>query len=263
MKVVCIGAGRLAHQLMPQLQHAGCNIIQVYNRTQWPAVLLAKKMHAANHTTDLRELDKNADLYVLALSDDAIEDIATQLTELHDIKGIGVHCSGVHGMQILPFSRRGVFYPLQTFSEHHEVEWHQTPIIITSDNEEVAKELKLLAGKISTYVYEMSDGQKSVVHLAAVFANNFTNHMLTLAEKICNENNVPFDILKPLIETTIHKALQNSPSTSQTGPAIRGDENTIAKHIKLLESHPQLLELYKVVTDSISSSDPLPPERGN
>lgn len=251
MKVVCIGAGRLAHHLMPALQHAGCDIVQVYNRTQWPAVLLAKRMHAAGHTTDLSEIDKDADLYFLTLSDDAVSDIAHQLEELHDIRGIGVHCSGVLGKDILPFTNRGVFYPLQTFSEHHEVEWHSTPVIITSESKEVAEKLKTLALKITSSVYEMTDEQKTVVHLSAVFANNFTNHMLTLAEIICKENNVPFEILKPLIETTFHKALSLGPSMSQTGPAIRGDDITIEKHLQLLQKHPEMIEVYKVITNSI------------
>lgn len=251
MKVVCIGAGRLAHHLMPALQHAGCDIVQVYNRTQWPAVLLAKRMHVSRHTTDLSEIDKNADLYFLTLSDDAISNIAYQLEEIHDIQGIGVHCSGVFGKDILPFANKGVFYPLQTFSEHHEVEWQSTPIIITSENQEVAEKLKTLAAKISSSVYEMTDQQKTVVHLSAVFANNFTNHMLTLAETICKENNVPFEILKPLIETTVHKALTLGPSMSQTGPAIRGDDTTIQKHLQLLEKHPEMIEVYKVITKSI------------
>lgn len=253
MKVVCIGAGRLAHHLMPALQLAGCDIVQVYNRTQWPAVLLAKRMHAASHTTDLKEINKNADLYFLTLSDDAISDIAHQLEELHDIQGIGIHCSGVLGPEILPFNRRAVFYPLQTFSEHHEVEWQQTPILITADNKDVAESLKILAAKISSSVHEMTTEQKTVVHLAAVFANNFTNHMLTLAEDICKENNVPFEILKPLIEMTIHKALELGPSISQTGPAIRGDKLTIEKHLRLLEKHPEIAEVYKVITRSITT----------
>jgi predicted short-subunit dehydrogenase-like oxidoreductase (DUF2520 family) len=252
MKVVCIGAGRLAHHLMLALQTAGCDIVQVYNRTQWPAVLLAKRMHAANHTTDISEIDQNADLYFLTLSDDVISDIANQLEDLHGIQGVGVHCSGVLGQDILPFENRGVFYPLQTFSEHHEVEWHSIPIIITSENKEVANKLKTLALKISSAVYEMTDQQKTVVHLSAVFANNFTNHMLTLAETICKENNVPFEILKPLIETTFHKALTSGPSISQTGPAMRGDETTLEKHLHLLEKHPEMIEVYKVITNSIS-----------
>ena len=254
MNIVCIGAGRLAHHLMPALQHAGCNILQVYNRTPWPAILLSQKLNASSHITNLREVVRDADLYCLALSDDAIQEVARQLEAIHDIQGIGIHCSGVLSMDILPFDRRAVFYPLQTFSEHHEVEWSHTPIIITSEQEEISNRLQELARKISNEVYLMSDKQRSVVHLSAVFANNFTNHMLSLAEKICDENKVPFSILKPLIQTTIQKAMDLGPQESQTGPAIRGDELTIEKHIDLLKSHPEMIDVYRTITISIMNN---------
>ncbi len=251
MKIVCLGAGRLAHHLMPALQHAGCNIIQVYNRAHWPAVLLAQKLHAASHVTSLEELDKTADVYFLTVSDDAVLEVASQLESMHELDGLIVHCSGVLGLNVLPHERKGIFYPLQTFSEHHETEWHHTPIIISANRQADMEVLATLAGKISAATYQMSDEQKSVIHLAAVFANNFTNHMMTLAESICAQHHVSFDILKPLIRTTFQKALLLGPSNSQTGPAIRGDEITIEKHLKLLEDHPDLAEVYRIVTKSI------------
>ncbi|MEO5905765.1 MAG: Rossmann-like and DUF2520 domain-containing protein [Saprospiraceae bacterium] len=251
IKIVCIGAGRLAHHLMPALQHAGCNIIQVCNRTQWPAVLLAQKLHAVSHITRIEELDKTADVYFLTVSDDAVLEVAAQLESMHDLEGLIVHCSGVLGLNVLPHERKGIFYPLQTFSEHHETEWHHTPIIITANQPEDMEILASLAGKISNSTYQMSDEQKTVIHLAAVFANNFTNHMMTLAEAICAQHEVSFDILKPLIRTTFQKALLLGPSGSQTGPAVRGDEITIEKHLKLLQDYPDLAEVYRIVTKSI------------
>ena len=253
MKVVCIGAGRLAHHLMPALKKAGCNIVQIYNRTNNPSALLARRVDASNYTTELKDIHRDADLYFLTLSDDAIQEIAQQLEFLHDIEGIGIHCSGVLGLDILPFKHKGIFYPLQTFSEHHEVDWLKTPIIITANSNENAEVLKQLAATISSEVYEMNDAQKIIIHLAAVFANNFANHMLALAEKICKEHDVSFDILKPLIEMTMKKALASSPSLNQTGPAARGDEATIQKHLALLGHHPEIAELYKVITKSIRS----------
>lgn len=253
MKVVCIGAGRLAHHLMPALKEAGCKIVQIYNRTQWPSVLLARRVGAADHTTDLKDIDRDADLYFLTISDDVIQEIAGQLEFLHDIRGIGVHCSGVLSLDALPFDRKGIFYPLQTFSEHHEVDWLKIPVIITANSHENAEVLKSLAFKISSAVYEMNDEQKVIIHLAAVFANNFTNHMLSIAERICMEHRVPFDILKPLIEMTMEKGLATSPSQNQTGPAARGDDATIQKHLDLLKHDPAIAELYKVITRSIRS----------
>ncbi len=251
MKIVCIGSGRLAYHLMPELQSAGHMIVQVYNRTPWPAVLLSQKLHHTDHITHLEDLNRDADFYFLAISDDGIPEVAKELANKHELKGIVVHCSGVLGLDIIPSLHRGIFYPLQTFSEHHEVEWSQTPIMITSDKEENSQKLDQLARTISSAVYPMSDAQKSYVHLSAVFANNFTNHMMTLAEEICAAHQVPFEILKPLIQTTFEKALHLGPSLSQTGPATRGDIDTIKKHLQLLEQHPQLKRVYEVITESI------------
>lgn len=253
MKIVCIGAGRLAHHLMPELQYSGHVITQVYNRTQWPAVLLSQKLHHADHITRLEDLNTDADFYFLTVADDAIAEVATELARLHDLKGIVVHCSGVSGLDLISSSHRGIFYPLQTFSEHHEVEWSQTPIIITSDKEDISQQLHKLARTISSVVYTMNEEQKSIVHLAAVFANNFTNHLMTLAEDICKQHNVPFEILKPLIYSTFQKATQLGPSESQTGPAIRGDEMTIQKHLALPEDQPEVKRIYQMITESIVS----------
>lgn len=250
MKVVCIGAGRLAQHLMPELQRAGCDIIQVYNRTDYSAQLLSQKLNDASVLSDINQIAKDADIYFITLSDDAIYSVSI-LLQLQDINGIVVHCSGAAEYDILPFPKKGVFYPLQTFSGVHKVDWTTIPIIITSDSEEVVSKLETLARKISSTVVEMTDTQKSALHLAAVFANNFTNHILSLAGNICARHNVPFEILKPLIQTTIDNALEHGPSESQTGPAIRGDDRTIEKHVQMLDTHPEILEVYKVITKSI------------
>jgi len=251
MNIVCIGAGRVAHHLMPVLEKTGSHIIQVYDRNEEKAFLLSQKLKNATAISDLNEMDVHADLYFLMVSDDAIPEVSSQIENIYAIQGIGMHCSGTLPVNILSFHRRGVLYPLQTFSENHEVDWSAIPIIITSDNEAVVSQLKLIASKISSAVYEMTDQQKSIVHLAAVFANNFTNHLLTISEKICEENNVPFEVLRPLIETTIQKAFINGPSESQTGPAIRGDESTIEKHEAMLSEHPEIISVYKAITKSI------------
>ena len=120
-----------------------------------------------------------------------------------------------------------------------------------TDNDEIDSALTALADKISDLVYQVEDKDRAILHLGAVFANNFTNHMLTLAEKICHEYQVSFEILKPIILETVRKAMDVGPFNSQTGPAIRGDQHTIEKHLQLLDSQPQLQELYRKITESI------------
>lgn len=250
-KIICIGAGRLAHHLMPELERAGCEVVQVYNRTEAAALLLAKRLGAASFTSDVRKIHKEADAYFFTLADDAIPQIAGQVGFLENHQSLFLHCSGVLPLAVLPFQLKGSFYPLQTFSPHHDIPWKTTPILITAEEVSIRKTLSALAHRVTASVYEVTDENKSILHLGAVFANNFTNHMMALAEKICIEHHVPFDILKPLIRETFEKALEGGPSKSQTGPAIRGDQKTIEKHMNLLAGHPGMQEIYKVITHSI------------
>ncbi|MEO6132394.1 MAG: DUF2520 domain-containing protein [Saprospiraceae bacterium] len=251
MKIVCIGAGRLAQQLMPALQDTGCEIVQVYNRSSEAAQTLSAKLHSSTYTTTIEKIYPDADAYLLMVSDDAISPLANQLYKFLPGNALVVHCSGILGIGVLPFERKAGFYPLQSFSDHHEVSFRFIPIIITTSDDDIWIMLDQVAGRLSSVVYRMTDQQKSILHLSAVFANNFSNHMLTLAASICKENHLPFEILKPLILETFSKAILSGPKESQTGPAIRGDQKTIEKHLKLLDEHPELAEVYMVVTKSI------------
>lgn len=252
LRVVCIGAGRLAHHLMPRLELAGLGIVQVYNRTEERGAALVQHLKDATLTSSLDDIVTDADLFFLTVSDDMVPVIAVQLAELKLSKGIVVHCSGVLGLDALPFVRKGIFYPLQTFSSQHAVPWATTPILVTAEDRGISDTLKSIASKITEAVYEVSDAQKSVLHVSAVFANNFTNHMLSIAEDICLEHQVSFDILKPLIRETIEKAVHLGPSHSQTGPAVRGDQHTLDRHIAFLQNHPEYQELYRKISADIT-----------
>jgi predicted short-subunit dehydrogenase-like oxidoreductase (DUF2520 family) len=251
LNVVCIGAGRLANQLMPALEEAGCRILQVYNRSTGPAQLLADKLKDCSFVSEITDISPEADLYFLTVSDDVIRPLSSALMDIVPMEAIGIHCSGSLGLDVLPFRRKAGFYPLQSFSANHEVSWRWIPLIITAPDEDTWEVLDAIAGQMSSSVYRMTDGQKSVLHVAAVFANNFSNHMLTLAENICNEHQLPFEILKPLILETFSKAILSGPRDSQTGPAIRRDQKTIEKHLYLLADHPELTVIYKSITNSI------------
>jgi len=251
LKVVCIGAGRLANQLMPALEEAGCHILQVYNRNPFTGQQLADKLRSSSYTNEIADVTPDADLYFLTVSDDAIKPVAEQLLDIVPEEAIGIHCSGSLGLDVLPFRKKAGFYPLQSFSANHEVSWRWIPLIITAPDEDTWQLLDAIAGQMSSSVYRMTDSQKSVLHVAAVFANNFSNHMLTLAENICKANELPFEILKPLILETFSKAILSGPRESQTGPAIRRDQKTIEKHLYLLADHPELTVIYKAITNSI------------
>ena len=255
LRAVCIGAGRLALHLMPQLPKAGLQVVQIYNRSLKPAEQLAQTLKGANVTQEISELEKEAEYYFITVSDDAIGLLTERLRYLDNGKSIFVHCSGMLGLDAIPFQRRGVFYPLQSFSANQSISWKETPILICSDNIEVAKSLEKIAIRISQSVHQVNDRQKSALHLAAVFANNFVNHMWTLAERICQEHRVSFDILKPLIRQTLEKAMQSGPTQSQTGPAVRGDEQTIEKHLQMLSEDPELSSIYLKLSENIMKSN--------
>ncbi len=253
-KVVCIGAGKLANQLMPVLEEAECEVMQVYNRTTKPAEALAGKLKNASFTSSISEINPEADLFFLAVSDDAISIVADQLLSIISPSAIVLHCSGSLGLDVLPFKRKAAFYPLQSFSIDHQVSWRWIPLIITTTDEDIWTILDEIAGAISTSVYRMTDEQKSVLHVAAVFTNNFSNHMLTLAEKICVDHQLPFEMLKPLILETFSKAILNGPGENQTGPAVRGDQKTIEKHLALIKDDAEMTDIYKAITNSIIST---------
>jgi predicted short-subunit dehydrogenase-like oxidoreductase (DUF2520 family) len=213
--------------------------------------MLADKLKGCSVVSDLAQVAPDADLYFLTVSDDAVKPISLALVDIVPMDAIGIHCSGSLGLDVLPFRRKAGFYPLQSFSVNHEVSWRWIPLIITAPDEDTWEVLDAIAGQMSSSVYRMTDEQKSVLHVAAVFANNFSNHMLTLAENICNEHDLPFEILKPLILETFSKAILSGPRDSQTGPAVRRDQKTIEKHLYLLADHPQLTVIYKAITNSI------------
>ncbi len=248
-KIVLIGAGNLATQLGKNLFRAGFEIVQVYSRTEASARLLAGQLNCG-FTTQKEEIDLSADLVLLAVKDDAIEQI---LNGLDCRDKLLVHTAGSVPMQLLSrFSDQfGVFYPVQTFTKTTDVDFTTVPVCIEAANNEILGQLKHMAGKISESVHEISSEQRLVLHLAAVITNNFVNHFYYLGDKLLKENQLSFDLLKPLIKETAEKVMTLSPYDVQTGPAKRYDETIINKHLNLLETKPELRKIYSFVSDSI------------
>jgi predicted short-subunit dehydrogenase-like oxidoreductase (DUF2520 family) len=253
LKIVCIGSGRLATQLMPALEAAGGEVVQIYNRSLAAGTTLAAKLRTGNVTTDITALTPHADIYILAVADDAIPSIAEQLHYLENEHAVFVHCSGVLTLDVIPCKRRGVFYPLQSFSYQHDVDWHTTPLLVTGSTPAIAQELFVLARRISAAVYIIKDADKAILHMTAVWANNFTNHMLVIAEELCRKHGLDFSILHPIIRQTFEKALDAGPAESQTGPALRGDRKTMERHAQMLEEDARLNQLYQLISASIAS----------
>jgi predicted short-subunit dehydrogenase-like oxidoreductase (DUF2520 family) len=232
------------------LEVSGNEILQVYSRTDHSANVLASKLNT-NFTFNLSDIETNADLYIISVSDDALEQMISQIR----IKaGLVIHTSGFLSMDTLSQTSKnfGVLYPLQTFSISREIDMKSVPIFIEANTSINLKRIKEIAGQISDNVFEIDSDQRKKLHLAAVFACNFPNFMYSVAADLLGDAKLNFDILKPLIKETSEKVQDLEPIDAQTGPAIRGDERLIAAHIEMLNDYPAYQELYKAISKQIN-----------
>jgi len=248
MDIVIIGTGNTATVLGRKLKAAGHNILQVFGRDSMTASDLAYEL-GTESTNYWNIVNRDADIYILAVSDIAIEEV---IKELNLPGKTIVHTAASVSKNILKNASGhfGVFYPLQSLKKEIN-HLPETPIIIDAGDEATLDELNNLAHSISHHVIEANDEQRLKLHLAAVFCNNFVNHIYALAEDYCKKENIDFKLLLPLIKETAERLEDISPSQSQTGPAIRNDRPTIEKHLALLQNHPQLQKIYSILTESI------------
>lgn len=247
--ITLIGAGNLATQLAITLNGAGYRVEQVFSKSKNSAEALAKKVKASA-ITDLKKINQNSAIYIIAVKDDAIEKVAKTLKLK---SGILVHTSGTISMNALKKSAKniGVFYPLQTFSKEKKANFSGIPICIEANNKESASDLEYFAKSISKKVVKVNSEQRAKIHLAAVFACNFSNQMYAIAEDILKKEKLSLDILKPLIEETAGKIRDLSPAEAQTGPALRGDKRTMEAQLKMLGKNKDLKSIYKLISDRI------------
>lgn len=250
--IVLLGAGNVADRLGRRLLQSGCRIRQVYNRTPAPGTALAEDLQAS-FTSRLEAVDRDADLYLLALSDSAIGPVARELCSYLPARALVAHTSGAVPSSVLTpyFSRSGVFYPLQTFTRGRAVDFSDIPMCVFAGNPDDEARLLQLAARLSRSVHRIDDRQRAILHVAAVFVNNFTNHLFHIGHSILGEENLPFDLLRPLIRETAAKVQTGPPAAMQTGPAIRNDAETIGRHLQYLEQFPDYRRVYDVLTESI------------
>lgn len=248
--VVLIGAGNLATQLALALVEKGMLVTQVFSRKTESAKELAEKINA-EFTTDLSLLKKDADLYIIAVRDSAIPEVLENLN-LDENKLI-VHTAGSVPMNILEgFSANyGVFYPLQTFSKSRKVDFSNVPICIEANHPANLLKLEKLGTQLSGSVNQINSEERKTLHLAAVFTNNFVNHLYTIGADILHDKKLDFDLLKPLIAETAAKVQELEPIEAQTGPAKRYDKSIIDAQLNMLENRPEYRKIYSFVTESI------------
>jgi len=249
MDIVLLGSGNVATNLALALKTAGYNIVQVFSPNLVNAKELAKKVNS-DPINNFSEIDRAADLYIIAVKDDAIAEVARHLKH---VDGLVVHTSGTTDIKVLSseVGSAGVFYPLQTFSKSKAVDFKTIPICLEASDPHQLKLLTQLAEKLSGKVYVMDGAKRKVLHLAAVFACNFTNHLYALSNQILTKNDLDFELIRPLIAETTDKVMADLPENVQTGPAVRHDESTMNKHLAMLSSLPELQEIYQTLSNSI------------
>jgi predicted short-subunit dehydrogenase-like oxidoreductase (DUF2520 family) len=247
--IVLIGAGNVATHLGLTIQKTGRRILQVYSRTPENARLLSDRLHA-DYSVDLNNIHSDADLYIISVTDDAIAATAGSLR----LNGnMVVHTSGSVSMDVLRNCSEsfGVLYPLQTFSKSREVDFSTVPLCIEANSADNVHQIGQLAKDLSTKVVGVDSEKRKILHLAAVFASNFPNFMFSIADKILTENKLDFDLLRPLILETAMKVQELRPEKAQTGPARRGDEEIMKKHIRLLNEYPEYRKIYEMLSKGI------------
>ncbi len=252
IKIVLVGAGNAGYHLGIHLsEHT--ELLQVFSRTEGKARRLSRLTNVP-FTTSLAALNKAADIYMLAIHDDGISGVADQLFKLGLSDKLVCHTSGATPISVFEKSglrRYGIFYPLQTFSIGRPADFEQIPFIVDANNAGDAAILDNLAALFTKKIYHLSDEKRAALHVAAVFVNNFTNHLFDSGKRIMDLETLPFELLLPLILETVDKLKSANPADVQTGPAIRGDVKTIARHLDYLTKYPDLRELYVTLTNSI------------
>lgn len=252
-QVVLIGAGNVAWNLGKNLAAQGTKVAQVFSRDLKNARALADTL-SCPATDKLQELLPLDDcLYLIAVKDDQIANVAAAVSYLSHPRRALAHTSGAVSSQVLAAHSEnyGVFYPLQSLSRERIIDFVGVPLCIYAPQAALQDELAQLAKKISEQVNIVNDEERKVLHVAAVFVNNFANHLFAVGKQIVESADLSFDLLRPLIAETAAKVMTKSPDDMQTGPASRGDQQTMLAHLRYLQQFPEFQNLYRVISHSL------------
>ncbi|MHA6246463.1 Rossmann-like and DUF2520 domain-containing protein [Pontibacter sp. CAU 1760] len=251
-RIALVGAGNMAWHLGQAFAAAGHTVTAVYSRSATSRTALVSLLPHAQPMAIPDFSDTDTDVVLLAVPDAVLASVAATVRVAPGT--IVVHTSGSQPLSVLEVvkgARIGVFYPLQTFSKAKPVDLTHTPLLLEAEDKEALQQLTQLAHTLSTQVHPVSSQARKQLHLAAVFACNFTNHLLGISRQLLEEARLPQTLLQPLITETFAKASQQHPFTVQTGPAVRGDGNVMQEHLRLLQQHPRYQTLYQQLSDSI------------
>ncbi|MDH4057148.1 MAG: DUF2520 domain-containing protein [Cyclobacteriaceae bacterium] len=250
--VTFAGSGSLAWHLAPALDNTGYSVREVFSRNPASAKKLVGRLYEAEVKTSLDFSASDSRIFILAVADEAIEDVAREIILPED--SILVHTSGSQSLDRLGYaasSSTGVFYPLQVFSKNRKIDFDEVPILIETESKEVEHELIKMGRAISRQVQAVDANSRKAIHVASVFATNFTNHLLGISKEIMSNNNLDFNWLKPIIAESLNKSLTLGPEQSQGGPARLGNFETLDMHMEFLKEDEQLARLYRTLSQHI------------
>lgn len=252
MKIFLIGSGNVATQLGKALKRSGHEIVFIYSRTISHAAKLGKKLKTSVGSHLDAALSYPADVYIIAVKDDAIPEVVKKLPALKN--SLVLHTSGATDISALKrkFKNSGVLWQIQTINPEAKTDFKRVPLVIEASNSSSQKKLTKLARSLSDKVYVFNSKQRRVLHLAAVWSNNFVNHLYYLTEELLKKHRLPYRIFEPLILSTVQNAMKN-PKESQTGPAKRNDKKTMQTHLKLLSKNKNHRNLYIQLSKSITN----------
>lgn len=243
MQIVIIGSGNVAYHMAKAFVLNNIPLAQIFGRNKEELSKISEELKIPFSTEKL----KDADLYIICVSDNSVEAVSNIITKKDCLVA---HTSGSLPKEILAGEyRKSSLYPLQTFSKSKELEYEKIPFFIETENEEDKKILFEIASKISKNVMESTHEKRKYIHLTAVFVCNFVNHLFSRAKEISDSQEIPFDYFLPLIEETVQKIHEIEPKSAQTGPAVRNDKRILELHEQLLKD--ESLEIYKTMNHSI------------
>lgn len=249
MKISFVGSGNVAYNLAVNLESLGEEILTVVSPNLLNAEFLAHAVGAKGETNVL-DIDKRTEVVFLCVPDDKIAEVSKSIR----LPGaIQVHTSGSVDLSALSVEERGVLYPLQSLKKGFKIDLLNVPMLLEANTMKTEIALDKLASKMSNIVRFKNSIERRNLHLAAVFANNFTNHILSISQSLCQSNGLDFEFLKPLVVQTIANAFSLGAKEAQTGPALRSDQNTMNTHEAMLKDKPKALEVYKVISASIQA----------
>ena len=252
--VVLLGAGRVATHLAPALVRAGYRVLQVWSRTEASARSLAEPLGIA-YTTDLGDVVVDADVYIACVADGALSEVAERVVARAGVAPLFLHTAGSVGMELWQrcgAAHYGILYPLQTFSKEREVDMREVSFFVEASDEDAMTAIEALAHNLSDRVYRADSKRRARLHVAAVFACNFTNAMYDVAHRLLAEENIPFEVLLPLIDETAAKVHVLLPHDAQTGPAVRGDSAVMQSHKAALVGDEELHMMYALISNYIN-----------